>query len=50
MNMVEEHRSKEWSEMDGMNMEDIDMVKDMMMNVEVVEREYEGMVLASHWI
>jgi hypothetical protein len=33
-----------------MDREDIDMVEDMTVEVEVVEREQEGVVLARHWI
>jgi hypothetical protein len=33
-----------------MDREDIDMVEDMTVEVEVVEREHEGVVLARHWI
>jgi hypothetical protein len=45
-----EHPSKERSEMEGMDTEDIDAVEDMTMEVEVVEREHDGVVLARHWI
>jgi hypothetical protein len=49
MNMVEEHErpSKERPEV-----ESIDMVEDMtvQVDVKVVEREHEGVVLAKHWI
>jgi hypothetical protein len=40
---VDKRMSKERSEVEGMDMEDIDMV-------EVVERKYEGVVLVRHWI
>jgi hypothetical protein len=33
-----------------MDREDIDMVEDMTVEVEVVEREHEGVVLTRHWI
>jgi hypothetical protein len=48
IDMVEEHLSMERSEVDGMNMEGMDMVKDM--TVEVVERDHESMALVRHWI
>jgi hypothetical protein len=50
MDMVEEHPSNHQPEDEGMDMEDIDMVEDIMMEVEVVEREHEAMVLVRHWI
>jgi hypothetical protein len=50
MDMVEERPSKERPEVEGMNMEDIVMVEDMTAEVEVVEREYEGVMLTRHWI
>jgi hypothetical protein len=50
MDMVEERPSKERPEVEGMNMEDIIMVEDMTAEVEVVEREYEGVMLMRHWI
>jgi hypothetical protein len=45
MDMVEERPSKERPEAEGMDMEDIDMIKDMTVKVEVVEREHESVVL-----
>jgi hypothetical protein len=33
-----------------MDMEDIDMAENMTAEVEVVEREHEGVVLVRHWI
>jgi hypothetical protein len=40
------------SEVEGMNMEGMDMVEDMTAEVdmEVVEREHKGVMLAKHWI
>jgi hypothetical protein len=35
--------------MEGMDREDSDMREDMMVEVEVVKREHEGVVLAMHW-
>jgi hypothetical protein len=46
MNMVKEHPSKQRSEVEGMNMME-DMTVEM--DVEVVERENEGMVLAKYY-
>jgi hypothetical protein len=43
MDMVEDHPSKERA-----NVEDIDMVEDMTAEVDVVEREYECVVLMRH--
>jgi hypothetical protein len=43
--MVGEHLSNHQSEVEGIDREDIDMVE-----VDVVEREHEGVVLARHWI
>jgi hypothetical protein len=39
-------------EVKGMNMEDIDMVEDMTveLDVDVVEKEHESVVLVKHWI
>jgi hypothetical protein len=45
MDMVEKRPSNHRPEMDGIDREDSDMVE-----VEVVEREYEGVVLTRHWI
>jgi hypothetical protein len=45
MDMVGERLSNHQSEVEGIDREDIDMVE-----VDVVEREHEGMVLARHWI
>jgi hypothetical protein len=57
MDMVEERPSKERLEVEDMDMAKDMMVEDLMVedltvevNVEVVEREHEGMVLAKHWI
>jgi hypothetical protein len=47
MNMMDP--SNHWSEDEGMDMEDIDMVEDIMMEVEVVEKEHESVVLTRHW-
>jgi hypothetical protein len=51
MDMVEERSSKERAEVEDMMVEDF-TVEDLTVevNVEVVEREHEGMVLAKHWI
>jgi hypothetical protein len=35
--------------MEDINREDSDMEKDVMVEVEVVEREHEGVVLTRHW-
>jgi hypothetical protein len=45
MDMVEERPLNHRSEVEGIDREDSDMVE-----VEVVEREHEGAVLARHWI
>jgi hypothetical protein len=50
MDMVEELPSKEWLEVEDMDMEHIDMMEDRTMEVEVVEREHKGVVLARHCI
>jgi hypothetical protein len=50
MDMVDERLSKEHSEVEHMDMKDIDMVEDMTTEMDVVEREHESMVLARHWI
>jgi hypothetical protein len=42
MDMVEECPSKEQPEVEGMDIEDIDMMKDITVEVEVVKREHEG--------
>jgi hypothetical protein len=46
MDIVEERSSKPRLEVEG-----IDMIEDMMaeVDVEVVEREHEGVVLVKHW-
>jgi streptomycin 6-kinase len=51
MDMVEEHYHpmNHRPEVEGMDMEDRGMGEDMMVEVEVVEREPEGMVLVRHW-
>jgi hypothetical protein len=46
MDMVEERPSKERLEVEDLMVEDLTVE----VNVEVVEREHEGMVLAKHWI
>jgi hypothetical protein len=43
---MEERPSKETPEVEGMNMEGMDMVEDMM--AEVVEREHDSVVLVRH--
>jgi hypothetical protein len=48
--MVEERLSNHRPEVEGINREDIDMVEDMTVEVEVIEREHEGVVLMRHWI
>jgi hypothetical protein len=50
MDMVEERLSKERPKVEGIDREDIDMVEDITVDVEVVEREHEGVVLVRHWI
>jgi hypothetical protein len=50
MDMVEERPSKERLNVEDIDMEDIDMVEDMTTEVDVVEREHEGVVLMRHWI
>jgi hypothetical protein len=51
MNTVEEHYHpiNHWSEVEGMDMEDSGMREDMTVEVEVVKREPDGVVLARHW-
>jgi hypothetical protein len=46
MDMVEEHPSKQQPDVEGMN-----MMEDMMaeVDVKVVEREHESVVLMKHW-
>jgi hypothetical protein len=46
MDMVEERPLNHRSEVEGIDREDSDMGEDMIVEVEVVEREHEGMVLA----
>jgi hypothetical protein len=46
MDMVDECSSKERSEVERMDREDINTVEDMTTEVEVIEREHEGVVLA----
>jgi hypothetical protein len=48
MDMVEERPSKERANVEDIDMEDIDMVEDMTAEVDVVEREYECVVLMRH--
>jgi hypothetical protein len=50
MDMVKERMSNHRSKVEGMDREDSDMGEDMTVEVEVVEREHEGVVLAMHWI
>jgi hypothetical protein len=49
MDMVEERPSNHRLEVEGIDREDSDMGKDMTVEMEVVEREHEGMVLVRHW-
>jgi hypothetical protein len=49
MDMVEELPLNHRPEMEGMDGEDNDMREDMTVEVEVVEREHEGVVLAKLW-
>jgi hypothetical protein len=50
MDMVQEHYHpmNHWPEVEGMDKEDSDMREDMTVEVEVIEREHEGVVLVSH--
>jgi hypothetical protein len=51
MNMVKEHyhsMNNQRPELEGIDREDSDMGEDMTVEAEVVEREYEGMVLMRH--
>jgi hypothetical protein len=50
MDRVEERPSNHRLEVEGIDREDIDMVEDMTVEVEVVKREHEGVVLVRHWI
>jgi hypothetical protein len=50
MNMVEERPSNHRPEVEGIDRQDIDMWEDMTVEVEVVKREHEGVVLVRHWI
>jgi hypothetical protein len=50
IDMVEERSSNHQSEVKGIDREDIDMVEDMTVEVEMVEREHEDLVLVRHWI
>jgi streptomycin 6-kinase len=51
MHTVEEHEHpmNHRPEVEGMDWEDNGMGEDMMVEVKVVEREREGVVLARHW-
>jgi hypothetical protein len=49
MDMVKEHPSNHRPEVEGIDREDTDMGEDMTVEVEVVEREHEGVVLVRHW-
>jgi hypothetical protein len=49
MDMVMEHLSNHWHELEDMDREDSDIGEDMMVEVGVVEREHEGVVLVRHW-
>jgi hypothetical protein len=51
MDMVKEHYhlTNHRPEMEGIDREDSDIGEDMMVEMEVVEREHEGVVLAMHW-
>jgi hypothetical protein len=49
MNMVEERSSNHRPEVEGIDREDIDMMEDMTVEVEVIEREHESVVLVRHW-
>jgi hypothetical protein len=48
MDMVKEHPSNHRPEVEGIDREDTDMGEDMTVEVEVVEREHEGVVLVRH--
>jgi hypothetical protein len=52
MDMVKEHYhlTNHRPEMEGIDREDSDIGEDMMVEMEVVEREHEGVVLVRHWI
>jgi hypothetical protein len=49
MDMVEERSLNHQLEVESIDREDNDMWEDMTIEVEVVEREHEGVVLARHW-
>jgi hypothetical protein len=49
MDMVEERLLNHRLKVEGINTEDSDMEEDITVEVDVVEREHEGMVLARHW-
>jgi hypothetical protein len=46
---VVEHPSNHRPEVEVIDRDDTGMGEDMMVEVEVVEREHEGMVFAMHW-
>jgi predicted esterase YcpF (UPF0227 family) len=48
LHWLDEHPSNQWSEVEGIDREDIDMSEDM--TVDVVQRKHEGVMLARHWI
>jgi hypothetical protein len=48
--MVEECPLNHRTEVESIDREDIDMLEDMTMVVEVVERGHEGVVFGRHWI
>jgi hypothetical protein len=49
MDMVEVRPSNHRLEVEGMDRVDSDIGENMTVEVEVVEREHEGMVLVRHW-
>jgi hypothetical protein len=50
MNMVEERPSNHRLEVEGIDIKDSDMGEDMTIEIDVIEREHEDVVLARHWI
>jgi hypothetical protein len=49
MDMVEERLSNHRLEVESIDRENSDMREDLTVEVEVVEREHEGVVLVRHW-
>jgi hypothetical protein len=49
MDMVEERPLSHRPDVEGIDSEDTDIEEDMTIEVEVVEKEHNGMVLTTHW-